>query len=173
MSFTFKILLIGDPGVGKKSFLHRSYYGGFISSYDPVNETYTERISIDYDVYIIFLDITVINNYADIDKNKSLFHSFDAVILMFDLTSRNSYISISNCYKTFISFFKDKPIILLGNKFDLHEKWDVDVKKLESNQLGKEIYINLSIKAKINVNLVWERLIYNIFKYMKFSKINK
>jgi GTP-binding nuclear protein Ran len=115
----FKLIMVGDGGVGKTSFVKRFKTG---------EQAKVDRSTPGYDVYEIpfftshgpiKLLIWDIAGSEKQDKIKDCFFiGAHCAILMFDLTSRISYKNVPDWYKEVTSVCDNVPIVLVGNKVE-------------------------------------------------------
>jgi len=121
---TFKILLIGNGGVGKTCYIQRFKTGNFQKKYIPTTgaEVYTLRLEttagpVELNVW----------DTAGQEKLGSLREGYyigaDAAILMFDLKSHLSYSKIPNWARDLFRVTSTTlPFVLVGNKSDAKER---------------------------------------------------
>ena len=135
---TFKILLLGDGGVGKTAVVRRFVHNKFESSYlmtigmEPYTRYETiNGVSICYSLWDI----------AGQDKFKTMrkifFQGSNGTILVFDLTRRESFENVENWFLESKKEAQDQMIILVGNKNDLSDQ--IVVSSEEANQKAKEL----------------------------------
>lgn len=134
---TIKILILGDSGVGKSTFVH-SFINGYVLNKKIIYPT----VGVDYEsVNIMFKDIQYKIFFFDSsgqDKFKSLIPTYykyiQCFIFMYDLTtpsSKDNIIkhmndSVENLNKHGINF-EDITSIIIANKYDLiHTLGDLD-----------------------------------------------
>lgn len=156
----YKIIIIGDPGVGKSSFMLRFTDNKF-------DERYVSTIGVDFKNKLIEVDDKIITlqlwDTAGQDRFKSITTSYyrgaDSVLIMFDLTDRTSFKNVTQWmdevgrYRTHSVY-----IILAGSKCDLTDRV---VTKDEAEQLAAKyniLYFETSAKKYINVNTVFEEI---------------
>ena len=172
--FSFKMIVIGDAGVGKSCLTNRATKDKFLSDYSPTVGfeflTYTTQI----DNKIIKLQIwdtcgqevyrSLITNFY---RNASL------AMMVYSITSKESFSHISQWLKEIrVQSHPDVKIILIGNKADLENERIVsyeDAKKFkEENQI---IYFEeTSAKTGINTKKVFDeaaRILYTDHKNYK------
>ena len=125
--YLFKIILIGNSGVGKSSILHRYMKRTFDSNY---------KVTIGVDFFMKSLTINEqmvkiqIWDTAGQEKYKSMVSSYyrgaHVALIVFDLTSHASFEALPSWVEI---FFKNGPeqknTILIGNKKDLVEERQV------------------------------------------------
>ena len=174
MNNNYKIVLIGDGGVGKTTYIKRVLTGEFEKKYLATVgvEISTYNLNTTYDGITSNMISFNIWDTAGQEKFGGLRVGYwigaDAFILMFDLTSKSSFRSIYNYIRDLNreSFYKNKPIIVCGNKCDLKEK-RVDslcIKKLMdtlSSITDKYKYFDLSAKSNYN----FEKPFLNLARY--------
>jgi len=151
----FKVIIIGDSGVGKSCFLYNFTEGGF-------KEDHTVTIGVEYTTKIIHLREGVVKlqiwDTAGQETFRAITRSFyrnaDGVILMFDLTSEESFSSLENWYEEAKSYGQpDSTMSLVGNMMDLESEREVPQSDAEKFIADKDIahYHEASAKKGINV----------------------
>lgn len=162
----YKIILVGDSGVGKTSILKK-----FINN--EFNEDIKCTINIDFFSKSIKIDKNLYTNLkiydtAGQEKYRALIKQYyqgtDGIILVFDLTNENSF----NKLKSWINEVSDNTekaqIILVGNKADLIER-KIDEETAENFAKQRDIkYIETSAKEGTNILLLFEELALDINK---------
>ena len=156
--YLVKVLLIGEPGVGKSTFCSKLNSGDFIDSYSS---------TIGVDFFCIYTDIDSrvyklqIWDTAGQERFRSITRSYyrnaKIILLIFDLNdfNINSIKKWLNEIENFCS--NDYKIILIGNKLDLSK--NIDSILLED--LIKEhnlSYLELSVKNNDNFKNFFELL---------------
>lgn len=162
----YKIILVGDSGVGKTSILKK-----FINN--EFNEDIKCTINIDFFSKSIKINKNLYTNLkiydtAGQEKYRALIKKYyqgtDGIILVFDLTNENSF----NKLKSWINEVSDNTekaqIILVGNKADLIER-KIDEETAENFAKQRDIkYIETSAKEGTNILLLFEELALDINK---------
>ncbi|MHA2186591.1 MAG: Rab family GTPase [Promethearchaeota archaeon] len=121
--FHFKVVVCGDPGVGKTSTILRLTENAFVRTYIPtLGVSVSERkVEIkDKIVNLIFWDIAGQNKFALMRRH--FYQGADGVILLFDITERQSFLNIQNWFNEITKHLinTSKLVwILIGNKKDL------------------------------------------------------
>ncbi len=159
--FLFKILLIGDSGVGKTSVLRRFADDAFDG------DAFISTIGIDYKLKTIALmgGRTVRLQIWD-TAGQERFHTIttsyyrgaDGILLVYDVTDANSFDNIANKWLRTVAEYADGggddvEKVLVGNKSDVEEKRVVSREKGEN--LAKEFglpFVETSAKANVNVD---------------------
>lgn len=147
--FLFKILVVGDPGVGKTSFVHR-YTAGIYS------DAYKSTIGVDFASKRVKLTNSIIVDVHLWDlagqerlgsQVKLYFRQTDAAICLYDITDRKSFdralewknIVCENSTHPYTKEAYFPPCILLANKFDLipqEEITDLSVLNEKAKEMG-------------------------------------
>ena len=115
----FKIVLGGDPGVGKTSFVQSYFTREFETKY-----TATQGVEIRSTVFytnhgpikLYLWDIAGQEKLGD--SRYGYYKDADAAIIMFDVTSRITYKNILKWHKDITRIREKIPIVLVGNKVD-------------------------------------------------------
>ena len=170
VDYKFKIIVCGDPGVGKTSTILRFTDNAYSRRYIP-----TMGIQISDKLFTINERTTelVIWDIAGQSKFETVRHHFyqgsDAIILIFDITNPQSFESMKDWYQDYKKYTESKTIIgyLFGNKSDLTSDRIVD--KDFAKELADDLnldYIEVSALTGKNV----ENSFYQITKKLMDSK---
>jgi small GTP-binding protein len=120
---TFKLVLVGDGGVGKTTFVKRHLTGEFEKKYvatlgvevHPL-EFHTNRGQLVFNVW----------DTAGQEKFGGLRDGYyiqgQCAIIMFDVTSRITYKNVPNWHRDMVRVCENIPIVLVGNKVDVKER---------------------------------------------------
>ena len=144
LDYKFKIIVVGDPGVGKTSLILRYTNNAFRRSYIPTLGVHVSDKVFKINDVVVQL---VIWDLAGQQKFDTMRHQFyfgsDGFILVFDLTNLNSFENLSNWFLDIQNQFKDQTNLMgyvIGNKCDLKEQ--VKINSENANELAS--YLNLS-----------------------------
>eukprot|EP01117_Protostelium_nocturnum_P000607 TRINITY_DN106_c0_g1_i1.p1 TRINITY_DN106_c0_g1~~TRINITY_DN106_c0_g1_i1.p1 ORF type:complete len:207 (+),score=72.38 TRINITY_DN106_c0_g1_i1:94-714(+) len=161
----FKILMIGDSGVGKSSILLRF-------TDDDFEEDQPCTIGVDFKTKIVNLENKRINltiwDTAGQEKFRSLTSSYyrgaHGIIITYDVTRRNTFSSLSMWLKEVEVYLTNmEPVILLiGNKVDKAQR---EVSREEGIKFAKEhsmLFIESSAKTKLGIQQAFEELVQKI-----------
>ncbi|EDV23451.1 Ras-related protein Rab-10 [Trichoplax sp. H2] len=150
----FKILLIGDSGVGKTCILFRF-------SDDAFNTTFISTIGIDFKIKTIELQGKKIKLQIWDTAGQERFHTITTsyyrgamgIMLVYDLTQRKSFENINKWIRNIDEHAsKDVEKIILGNKVDEADKREV--LKSEAEELARIHSIRfMETSAKTNINI--------------------
>ncbi|MHA1292152.1 MAG: Rab family GTPase [Promethearchaeota archaeon] len=172
--YRFKVIVCGDPSVGKTSTVLRFTYNAFTRTYLPtigVNISEKNITVNNLNVQLVIWDIAGQTKFQTMRKH--FYQGAEGIFLIFDLTYEKSFNNVANWYKDiFKNLKKDSQVIgyLIGNKTDLVD--ERVIKKENAENLANEInfeYIETSALTGENVNLAF----YNIAETLLKLKIKE
>jgi len=167
----FKILLLGDSGVGKSCIIIRYIENNFSTSL-------MNSIGVDFKLKNIEIDDKKIKlqiwDTAGQERFRTITTSYykgaHAIIIVFDISDRESFNHIRNWMADIDKFAKEGVLrILVGNKCDLEASRKV--KKEEAQELAKKYdikYIETSAKDTTNI----EDLFISTTKHLMSRQVN-
>jgi len=147
---TFKLVLVGDGGVGKTTFVKRHLTGEFEKKYvatlgvevHPL-EFHTNRGQLVFNVW----------DTAGQEKFGGLRDGYyiqgQCAIIMFDVTSRITYKNVPNWHRDLVRVCENIPIVLVGNKVDVKER-KVKAKQITFHRKKNLQYYDISAKSNYN-----------------------
>jgi GTP-binding nuclear protein Ran len=150
MAAMFKLVLVGDGGVGKTTFVKRHLTGEFEKKYvatlgvevHPVKFT-TTRGEVIFNVW----------DTAGQEKFGGLRDGYyiqgQCAIIMFDVTSRVTYKNAPNWHRDLIRVCDQIPIVLVGNKVDIKDR-KVKAKAITFHRKKNLQYYDISAKSNYN-----------------------
>ena len=148
----YKIIFVGDAGVGKTTIINRINDNEFQSAYDATIGVDFWPKKINFRGNEITLQIW---DTAGQERYRGLIPSYvrnsSIVFIVFDITNRKTFESIQKWIELIKSIEKNNILVLIGNKEDLKEKREVE--KKEGEDLAKEnemSYFELSAKRDNN-----------------------
>ena len=173
--YQFKIVLLGDSGVGKSSLLSRYMDEGFFP-----NQTCT--INADYKVKSLIVDefssaqITIWDTCGQ-ERYRSMtgryFKGAHGIILIYDVADKRSFadldIWLEEIKKNAVK--EDLSIILVGNKIDLKFR---NIKKEDAKNFADKnnlLYCETSSKEGLNVNNAFEMITKEIINKQNNSNV--
>jgi small GTP-binding protein len=172
IDYKFKIIVLGDPGVGKTSLILRYTDNAFRRSYIPTLGVHVSDKIFKINDTVIQL---VIWDLAGQQKFDTMRHQFylgsDGFILVFDLTDLKSFENLSNWFLDVQNQFKDKNNLIgyiIGNKCDLKDQIQIQPENAKelANYLNLD-FIETSALSGVNVDNVFGKLaqlLYDSFK---------
>jgi Ras-related protein Rab-1A len=122
----YKIIVIGDPAVGKTELLAKFATNQFEEKYLPTVGVSILKETIELKVYntricLMFWDIAGQPQFYML--HRPYFNGADGMLLVFDLTRSSTFSNINNWYSSAVNYgLSDIPRILLGNKAHLSEE---------------------------------------------------
>uniref|UniRef100_A0A2P2HZV3 Ras-related protein Rab-10-like n=1 Tax=Hirondellea gigas TaxID=1518452 RepID=A0A2P2HZV3_9CRUS len=150
----FKLLLIGDSGVGKTCILFRF-------SDDAFNTTFISTIGIDFKIKTIELQGKKIKLQIWDTAGQERFHTITTsyyrgamgIMLVYDITNPKSFDNIAKWLRNIDEHAnKDVEKMILGNKCDMEDKRVIPKEKGEDIACEHSIrFLETSAKANINI----------------------
>lgn len=118
---TYKLVVVGDGGVGKSALTIQFFQKLFIEDYDPtIEDSYIQHTQIDGEWCI--LDVLDTAGQEEFSAMREQYmRKGDGFLMVYSVTDLHSYENISNFY-TQILRVKDRdayPMLLVANKIDL------------------------------------------------------
>ncbi|KAI1886494.1 hypothetical protein AGOR_G00196320 [Albula goreensis] len=155
----FKVMLVGDSGVGKTCLLVRFKDGAFLAG------SFISTVGIDFRNKVLSIDGVKVKlqiwDTAGQERFRSVTHAYyrdaHALLLLYDVTNKTSFDNIQ-AWLTEIHEYaqQDVVLMLLGNKAD--SAHDRVVKREEGEKLAKEFgvpFMETSAKSGLNVELAF------------------
>ena len=152
---SFKIIIIGDSGVGKSCLTQKALKNIF-------DESYKATLGFDYSTLNIKIEDKIIKlqiwdtcgqeTYLSLISN--YYNNTALAILAYSVTNKNSFENIDMWYKELInSSVHNIDIILLGNKIDLDYQREVSTEEGENlkKKLNLKKFVECSAKNGFNV----------------------
>ncbi len=158
----YKIIVIGDPSVGKTSLLDNFSSKKFKQQYIPtvgVNIV-KEQVELDDDKGIVNLMIWDIAGQPQFYMlHRPYFNGADGMLLSFDITRSSTFSNVQNWYNTAQKFgLSSIPKLLIGNKTDLQD--DRKIIKPMADHLAEKlncVYYETSAKTGDNVKAIFRK----------------
>merc|ERR1711981_1190614 len=144
---TFKLVLVGDGGTGKTTFVKRHLSGEFEKKYIATQGVevhpmpfYTSKGNIVFNVW----------DTAGQEKLGGLRDGYyiggQCGIIMFDVCSRITYQNVPKWYKDLVRVCENIPIVLVGNKVDVKDR-KVKAKQITFHRKKNLQYYDISAKS--------------------------
>ncbi|CAH8436230.1 unnamed protein product [Schistosoma rodhaini] len=146
----FKLVLVGDGGTGKTTFVKRHITGEFEKKYvatlgvevHPL-DFHTTRGKMRFNVW----------DTAGQEKFGGLRDGYyiqgRCAIIMFDVTSRVTYKNVPNWHRDLVRVCENIPIVLCGNKVDIQDR-KVKAKSITFHRKKNLQYYDISAKSNYN-----------------------
>ena len=165
--FLFKLLLIGDSGVGKTCILFRF-------SDDAFNTTFISTIGIDFKLKTIVLDGRIIKLQIWDTAGQERFHTITTayyrgalgVMMVYDITDKKSFDDITNWLRAIQEHGNPKvEKMIIGNKCDLDDNRMVPKESGEALANANDaMFLETSAKSSLNVDKAFEQMAERIMK---------
>ncbi|KAJ3380765.1 GTP-binding protein [Lobulomyces angularis] len=162
-----KICILGSRAVGKSSLTVQFVESTFADSYYPtIENTYTKIIKYKGQEYAAeIVDTAGQDEYSIFNSKHAI--GIHGYILAYSISSKQSFEMIKVVREKILNYagMDWVPIVIVGNKSDLHNSRQVTVKELESLATEwKCSYIETSAKLNQNIIKVFELMINEIEK---------
>lgn len=147
---TFKLVIVGDGGTGKTTFVKRHLSGEFEKRYVPT-------IGVEVHPMIFHTNCGPIKfevwDTAGQEKFGGLKDGYyveaHCAIIMFDVTARDTYKNVATWYKDLTRVCDKIPIVLVGNKCDVKER-KVKPRQISFHRKKNLQYYDVSAKSNYN-----------------------
>eukprot|EP00331_Platyophrya_macrostoma_P012520 CAMPEP_0176431254 /NCGR_PEP_ID=MMETSP0127-20121128/14715_1 /TAXON_ID=938130 /ORGANISM="Platyophrya macrostoma, Strain WH" /LENGTH=213 /DNA_ID=CAMNT_0017813251 /DNA_START=64 /DNA_END=705 /DNA_ORIENTATION=+ len=147
---TFKLILVGDGGTGKTTFVKRHLTGEF-------EKRYIATVGVDVHPLVFQTNRGKIcfNCWDTAGQEKfgglrdGYYIEGNCAIIMFDVTSRNTYKNVPNWYRDITRVCDNIHIVLVGNKVDCADR-QVRAKMITFHRKKGLQYYDISAKSNYN-----------------------
>ncbi|KAI9788520.1 MAG: GTP-binding nuclear protein gsp1/Ran [Peltula sp. TS41687] len=147
---TFKLVLVGDGGTGKTTFVKRHKTGEFEKRYVATQGVEVHPMKFSTNLGEIVFDVW---DTAGQEKFGGLRDGYyingQCGIIMFDVTSRITYKNVPNWHRDLVRVCENIPIVLCGNKVDVKER-KVKAKAITFHRKKNLQYYDISAKSNYN-----------------------
>ncbi|CAD2217317.1 GTP-binding protein nuclear protein Ran [Angomonas deanei] len=153
----FKLILVGDGGTGKTTFVKRHMTGEFEKRYVATVGVEVHPLTFHTNCGTICFNCW---DTAGQEKFGGLRDGYyiegQCAIIMFDVTSRNTYKNVPNWYRDITRVCDKIPIVLVGNKVDCADR-QVKAKMINFHHKKGLQYYDVSAKSNYNFEkpFVW------------------
>lgn len=154
----FKIVLLGDAGVGKTTFVKRHLTGEFQKRYEPTQGCEMQKLRVTTSsgqVVFDFWDTAGKEEYGGL--RDGYYIGAKGAIILFDVSNRESIASVQQWLQAFRKVAGDAPVVVVGNKVDVADRV---VRPQEGSALARKHrvqYYDASAKSRFNLEmpLLW------------------
>lgn len=164
--FMFKLLVVGESGVGKTCMLLRFADNSF-------EENFLSTIGVDFKVKQIVVDNKKVKlqiwDSAGQERFRNITASYyrncSAIIIVYDITSKDSFNKVSDWVEEVRRYVPSAPLLLVGNKCDLEENRQVP--KEDGEELAKRlglIFLETSAKTSYNIEEAFQEMAQQLIK---------
>lgn len=146
----FKLVLVGDGGTGKSTFVKRHIEGSF-------ERKYVATLGVEVRPLRFFTNHgqVVFNIWDTAGQEKfgglrdGYYIQGECAIIMFDVTSRITYKHVPNWYRDLTRVCDNIPIVLVGNKVDIKDR-KVKARQVTFHRKRNLPYYDISAKSNYN-----------------------
>lgn len=176
--YIYKIIIVGDSGVGKSTVVDNYITGSFT---DDIKST----IGIDFQLKAIDTGPDKIKiqiwDTAGQERYRSICRSYyrqaGGILIMFDLTRKVTFDNIPKWIteiKQNVDNMYEMEIMLVGNKADLEARREVSDYEIIKLQEEFDLpYIETSAKSDLNVNTTFKELVERVHRHKRFIHCTK
>ncbi len=159
-----KIVLLGDPAVGKTSLIRRfvlstfdekyvSTIGARVSKKEVVVPTVAYKVKMDMMIW------DLIGSKESTRLHEMYYRGADGAIVVADITRLSTIENIEMWVNSFRTAMGDKSVLMVYNKMDLEGYWTLDEHGMETlASKHNTLYYKSSAKTGDNVDLTFYRL---------------
>ena len=166
LEFIFKIVILGEPNVGKTSLVYRFVQGLFKADYKATLGVNLFKKDAEIDGKIISTQIWDLGGQDSFKSLRKLYlQGAHGGFLVYDTTNRSSFEKLVEWVQSFKALRSVEPLLLIGNKSDLKDK--IKVKEDECKNFAKIYnmeFLLTSAKTGDNVENAFKELIKKILK---------
>ncbi|XP_022096393.1 ras and EF-hand domain-containing protein-like [Acanthaster planci] len=136
----FKVVFVGDSGVGKTSFIHRFCH-------DDFRPSFSATIGVDFQVKTLAINDSLVAlqlwDTAGQERFRSItrhyFRKADGIIIMYDVNSENSFINVRNWMNSVVESTSESVVrMMVGNKTDMSEEGESGNRQIKED-VGKSL----------------------------------
>eukprot|EP00922_Rhytidocystis_sp_ex-Travisia-forbesii_P063859 GHVS01094968.1.p1 GENE.GHVS01094968.1~~GHVS01094968.1.p1 ORF type:complete len:220 (+),score=39.84 GHVS01094968.1:37-696(+) len=146
----FKLVLVGDGGVGKTTLVKRHLTGEFEKKYIPTLGVEVHPLRFDTNFGPLVFNVW---DTAGQEKFGGLRDGYyikgQCSIMMFDVTSRITYKNIPNWHRDIVRVCENIPIVLVGNKVDVKDR-QIKARQIQFHRKRNLQYYDISARSNYN-----------------------
>ncbi len=156
MTHNYKILLVGDSGTGKTTFVHRHRMGSFITQHNPTVGADIKSITFYTNYGSVKFDIWDCGGKQQYKQYVDGFYSDkQAALVFFDVNNISSYNNASQWANSIHNILPTAPIVICGNKCDRRDRKvpiaNIDIHRTLSTEWDRTVhYYDISSKSNYN-----------------------
>jgi len=168
----YKLVILGEGGVGKSALTIQLTQNHFITEYDPtIENSYRKQVNIDEEICMLdILDTAGQEEYSAM--RDQYIRSGQGFIIVYSITSRPSFDNLGSFYDQILRVKDEEsyPTVVLGNKCDLEK--DREVATIEGKTFSEGIgapFCETSAKNRINVEEGFYQLVRQVKKWKQMT----
>lgn len=151
----FKLVLVGDGGTGKTTFVKRHLTGEFEKKYVATLGVDVHPLQFSTTHGTLIFDVW---DTAGQEKFGCLRDGYyigaQSAMIFFDVTNRDSYKHVANWYRDVVRVCEKIPMVLLGNKVDVVDR-QVKPKVIVFHRKKNIQYYDISARSNYNIERPW------------------
>ena len=168
----YKLVVVGDGGVGKSALTIQLIQNQFVEEYDPtIEDSYRKQVLIDGETCLLdILDTAGQEEYSAM--RDQYMRTGEGFLLVFALNESKSFENIQH-YREQIRRVKDSdevPMVLVGNKCDLSHRAMDQRQVADLARLFNLNYMETSAKTRVGVDDAFHALVREIRKHKEKQK---
>ena len=148
-----KLVLVGDGGVGKTTFVKRHQTGEFEKKYIPTLGVQVSQLSFQTtrgELLFNIWDTAGQERFGGLREGYYL--EAQCAIIMFDVTSPTTYKNVPTWHRDLTRVCPNIPIVLVGNKIDVRDR-KVSAKRVTFHKKNNMRYFEISAKSNYHFEL--------------------
>jgi GTP-binding nuclear protein Ran len=150
---TAKLVLVGDGGVGKTTFVKRHQTGEFEKKYIPTMGVQVSQLTFETTLGPLTYNIW---DTAGQERFGGLREGYyleaHCAIIMFDVTSQATYRNVTTWHRDLVRVCPNIPIVLVGNKIDVRDR-KVPAKRVIFHKKNNMRYFEISAKSNYHFEM--------------------
>ena len=150
---TAKLVLVGDGGVGKTTFVKRHQNGEFERKYVPTLGVQVSQLTFQTSAGLLCFNVW---DTAGQERFGGLREGYyleaNCAIVMFDVTSPATYRNVPTWHRDLIRVCPNIPIVLVGNKIDVRDR-KVPAKRVSFHKKNNMRYFEVSAKSNYHFEM--------------------
>ncbi len=175
----YKVIIVGDPAIGKTSLIRKFVEDQFEFDYIPTVGVSISKQPVklniggkDFNINLMLWDLAGQPQFFLL--HKVYFKGANGVLLGFDLTRTHTYSNMKNWHKELVkNGLTSLPTVMVGNKVDLKDQRAVSKAHVEhmKEQLSIRDYIETSALTGENVDKLFRTIARRIFEQKHSPKL--
>ena len=165
----YKVVIVGDGGTGKSSYVARLQSENFLQEYIATMGVEKTEVIVDtsHGQCVISLWDTAGQEKLG-PLRDSYYEGADAAIVFFDVTSRITYKNVPSWHRDIVRVREDIPIVLCANKIDIKER-KVKSKSITYPSKCNMGFFEISVKDRISLKEPLEYILQHITKELELK----
>lgn len=168
----YKVIIVGDPAVGKTSLIRKFVKHQFEKDYIPTVGVSISKEPIEMEIggrklkiNLMLWDLAGQPQFYLL--HKVYYNGANGIILSFDLTRTHTYSNLKNWHSELVKDgLSDLPMLLVGNKSDLKDERKISLAHINhmKEQLNIQNYVETSALTGQNVNILFKTIARRIYE---------